>query len=287
VLAFTMVRDEASMLPRWIDHYGRSLGFAQLLIVDDGSTDGSTDSLPCSVIRVSPTTSWKPNWKRGRRRLVNSLAQAMLACYDTVIFTDVDEFLVPDPVRYSGLLDFLQRNGDDVIAPVAVNVLHDERSEPPLEPARPVLQQRSLVKFAPNMCKPSIKRVDAEWSPGFHGINARFRIRPDLLMLHLKYADAEQLRRSAAVRHALFKDSERGSKASAWSRETNELTTLLRSWTRTAGTSPPLEFDPYDLDAAKLVRRQGHTRQFRAIGSQLNAMSKQPLRTVPDRYRVV
>ena len=53
--AITMVRDERVMLPRWVAHYGSECGTDHLYVIDDSSTDGSTDDLPCSVIRI-------PSW---------------------------------------------------------------------------------------------------------------------------------------------------------------------------------------------------------------------------------
>ena len=43
------------MLPRWVAHYGRECGTDHLYVIDDNTSDGSTDDLPCSVIRI-------PSW---------------------------------------------------------------------------------------------------------------------------------------------------------------------------------------------------------------------------------
>ena len=44
--AITMARDEGPMLRRWVDHYGRELGADNLVVIDDNTSDGSTDGLP-------------------------------------------------------------------------------------------------------------------------------------------------------------------------------------------------------------------------------------------------
>lgn len=285
VFAFTMVKNETAMLPRWLAHYGRELGHERLLVIDDASTDGSTDKLPCPVIKLNGT--WRPGWTRGRRTMVCALAKSMLAGHDVVIFTDVDEFLVADPDRYTGLVDYLAWNTQPVIAPVAVNLLHDADVEPALDQTRLVTEQRSLVKFAPVMCKPSITRVAEEWSAGFHGIRHEYRIHPDLLMLHLKFSDVDELAHSSASRHGLFTESQRGHQGSSWSQEAEALAAQLREWTSPARKSRPQELDPYGLKTKRLVKQNSETGYFQAAGSQLLAMSSRPLRTLPERFRVV
>ena len=42
IAAVTMVRDEATFLPLWLNHYGAAFGPENLFVIDDGSTDGST-----------------------------------------------------------------------------------------------------------------------------------------------------------------------------------------------------------------------------------------------------
>ena len=42
------------MLPRWIAHYAAQVGMESLVVIDDNSTDGSTDDLPCTVVRIPP-----------------------------------------------------------------------------------------------------------------------------------------------------------------------------------------------------------------------------------------
>lgn len=52
VAALTMARDEAEMLPRWLDYYGGQFGSDNVMVIDDNSVDGSTSNLPCARFRV-------------------------------------------------------------------------------------------------------------------------------------------------------------------------------------------------------------------------------------------
>lgn len=277
-----MVRDEADMLPRWLAYYGDQVGPDNLVVLDDGTVDGSTDDLPCTVFRIPPAP-WKRDWAKTRVALANGFAQTLLAVYDAVVFTDVDEFLVPDPARYDGLRDYLGRSPHrDVVAPLAVNVLNAAGVEEPLDPHRPVLEQRRFVKVAPGMCKPLIKRVPVAWLEGFHGVTGdRFDIDPDLLMVHLKYYDEAVLRDVAEKRRRVHESEGRGGVASAWSVEAEELVELLRSWVADAGSAVPV-LEPRQVDVSDFVAAV--PRGFRARGRQLVAMQRRPLRRLPERY---
>lgn len=283
-VAITMARDEADMLPRWISYYGRQLGVDNLIVLDDNTVDGSTDDLPCTVHRLPPPP-WQTNWAQARRRVANGIADGLLACYDVVIFTDVDEFLVPDPDRHSGLLAYLSaRAARHVVAPLGVNVLHNPRLEPPLHADEPVFGQRRFVKFAPGMCKPLIKRIAAEWQAGLHGISAPFEIDRELWLLHLKFYDVDALATVAEHRHGLHEREGRGGSVSAWTQTSAELTSKLLEWTETpAGATVP-EFDPDEMDLSEVVGSSAPGR-FRVYGgTQLRAMDEQPLRRLPERF---
>ena len=184
VVVMTMARDESLMLPRWVRHYGDQVGVDHLVVLDDGTTDGSTDDLPCPVHRLPPLPG--KGYEGVRMRLLSGLADGFLAAYDVVVFVDVDEFLVPDPARHADLRSYLAARADrEVVAPTTLNVVHVPQVEEPLRPDEPVLAQRGFAKFTPIMCKPSVKRVPAAWRWASHGIEAPFAVDPELYMLHL------------------------------------------------------------------------------------------------------
>jgi hypothetical protein len=284
-VVMTMVRDEAFMLPRWVDYYGAQLGLESLLVLDDSSVDGSTQDLPCTTYRV-PAPPWKKGWAKTRAQLVNGLARGLLACNDVVIFTDVDEFLVPDPAVYAGLPDYLADRSDRrVVAPVALEVMHNARLEPALDPARPVLEQRAFVKFSPGMCKPLVKRTPRPWLPAFHAIQAPFEIDPALWMLHLKYADEDVLGTIAEQRRTVHEAEGRGHPRSFWPMGAEKLKGRLSAWTGSAdATAEVPELDVAELDLAGLVGRTNDG-SWKSRGNQVRSLEESPLRRLPERFR--
>jgi glycosyl transferase family 2 len=281
VAALTMSRDEGAMLSRWVAYYGGQLGMDNLLVIDDNSVDGSTEGLECDVWRL-PAPPWKQPWISTRRRIVNDLSRALLVCYDVVMVTDVDEFLVPDPALHAGLVDYVRSSNRNVVAPLAVNVLHNRRIEPALDPSRAVLEQRHFVKFAPGLCKPLIKRIPAEWMAGFHGIKAPFEVDRELLLLHMKYHDVDSMREVWDHRHRVHSEEKRGGARSEWPIGAEELTSRLSQWVETPSPYSVPEFDPHEVDLTGLIRRKPNG--FRVHGTSLKAMELYPLRRLPDRF---
>lgn len=266
------------MLARWVDHYGRQVGHENLIVFDDGSTDGSTDDLSCTVQHLPGFR--KGSFEPGRMGLASGVAHGLLGIYDVVIFTDVDEFLVPDPARYADLSDYLTRRPERVIAPFALNVVHHTGIEGPLISGKPILGQRAYAQFAPLMCKPSVKRVPADWMFASHGIKAPYVPDPGLFMLHMKFADVDLLRRQADRRNQLAKSVGRG-KGSSWGRSGEDLAGLLTTATASVGVDVE-EFDPTSVLPARLVREEAGV--HRAVGAgHIDNLRNQPLLRIPER----
>lgn len=281
VVVMTMVRDEGPMLERWVRHYAAQVGAENLVVLDDGSTDGSTDDLPCTVHRLPPMPGGR-DFEAARMELVSGLARGLLAVYDVVVLVDGDEFLIADPDRYEGLVDLLAARADrEVLAPVALNVVHHLDTEDGLDPGEPVLGQRRFAKFVPLMCKPAVKRVAAPWRFATHGIMAPFSVDPDLFLVHLKFFDHDWLQHVSDRRHELVRADGRASRSS-WSMDGSAMGELLRGFT--AGTDPDRvpEFDPRAVDLAAVVQRDGAAYRTSRPG-QLRAMETLPLVRVPER----
>jgi hypothetical protein len=279
MLVMTMVRDEAEMLPRWVRHYAGQVGQENLVVLDDGSTDGSTDGLGCTVHRLPSLPG--SGYERARMELLSGLAVGFLAVYDYVAFVDADEFLIADPLAYPDLPSFLAtRRGRDVLAPMTLNVVHVPSLEGSLRADEPVLGQRRFAKFTPIMCKPSIKRTPAAWRWASHGVEAPFEVDRELYMLHLKFADREALRRVAAHRRALVDADGRANKSN-WARGADDMVAALDSSVRDVDPDAVAEFDPAQVDLRSVVERRDGW--YRSTGrGQVAALRQEPLCRVPS-----
>lgn len=269
------------MLPRWVSYYRSQFGADNLVVLDDGSDDSSTDDPGCPVLRLPRRSDPDVPFAAYKARVANKLGACLLESYDYVMFTDVDEFIVADPRRYASLTDYITQHSDaEVIAPLGMNLLHVPPGEQPLERDRPLLAQRRHVKLVPRMCKPAIKRVPARWLSGTHGVARPFDIRSDLFLVHAKFADFDETLRMQRARHHEFTTRGSGSSAS-WRLDVDEVAARYAGWVATPEGRPPAVADFDRVNTAGVVRTQPDG-TYCCTGGQLTAMERGDLLQLPE-----
>jgi hypothetical protein len=189
----TMAYNERVNLPIWIGHYYRTAPSATLFVVDHGSDDGSTAALGPGITRI-PLPRDELD-EHHRTFFINCLQQGLLRYYEIVIYTDCDEFLVPDPAKSNALDAYLRDQPYSYAVPIGINVLHIPDREPEIDFTRRLLRQREYGQFQSSMCKPLVTRVQLVWAPGFHACDRPPNIDKNLYLFHIKQID-----RNAALR---------------------------------------------------------------------------------------
>ena len=116
----------------------------------------------------------------------------------TFFYTDCDEILVPDPRKYGGIVDYCEKARADYITSIGIDLLQKASEEAALDPAQPVLQQRSYGHYSSAMNKPNLTSTRVTWWPGFHSreLPAKFG---DLFLFHLRYVDVTQMLQRLAI----------------------------------------------------------------------------------------
>ena len=74
-------------------------------MIDDNSADGSTDDLPCPVLRIPYLR--KQGFEPARMGLLAGISAGLLEAYDAVMFCDADEFVVAEPRTHESLRHFV------------------------------------------------------------------------------------------------------------------------------------------------------------------------------------
>lgn len=183
VAALTMVYNEPLWARVWVRHYSRQVGAENCLVLDHGSTDGSTSGLGVAVERVRRSALDEDR----RATVVSDCVAALLRGFDAVVHSDADELLVADPERYADLRAYAAE-APEVVTAVGLDLQHLPDEEAALDASRPVGEQRRWVRFSGAMCKPALVRRAVRWGPGFHGCDA-WRVPGPLYLVHLRYAD--------------------------------------------------------------------------------------------------
>jgi hypothetical protein len=204
VAAVTMVYNEIEYLPIWLRHYGRHVGPENCFVVDHGSEDGSTNAIgQANRVRI-PRSPYDPF----KQSFFNSdFCSSLLHWYDWVIYSDVDELMLPDPRVASTLREYCLRDLPEVVNAIGLNTIHVPDREPDIDLARPISEQRSYVFINSSMCKPLLIRRPVRWSPGSHSADAPVHF-DHLYMFHQRWFDLNSgMRRLQRTR------------AMAWARE--------------------------------------------------------------------
>jgi hypothetical protein len=207
ICAITNVYNEAFNLPIWLSHYGAQVGIQNCIVVDHGSDDGSTDDLlGASRINI-PRTTFNDHV---RARLISGLANAMLQTYDAVIYTDCDEILVADPLKFANLVEFAGAMKGPCATAIGLNLVHNIAFEGAIEHGSGILKQRGYAHFVSPMCKTLMVRKSVTWGGGFHSCSLAPTF-SDLFLFHLRWVDlGECLRRLTLTRNIGFSDNVAG-----------------------------------------------------------------------------
>jgi hypothetical protein len=126
--------------------------------------------------------------------------------YKCVIFSDTDEFIVPNPAKYPGglkeyLKAFIADKGKQYMRVKAYELGHmaygngtKESQEPPLDWSKSILSQRQYYVEDGAYNKPLLTKIPLVYRPGFHKVfNYRQNIPTDedLVMFHIRSMDQD------------------------------------------------------------------------------------------------
>lgn len=178
--------NEHFFFPIWRRYYESQVPGEHIYVFDHGSDQDFAAGLDgLNHIRM-PRDSYDPGQVS---RFLTFTHRALLEFYDYVIIVDADEFIVADPKKYDGLVDFCTRANPEHCSPIGLTVPHIDGLQDALDVNRPVLEQRPYAFFVPHMCKPTVSRVPIVFTAATHRSDRPPVIQDDLFLLHLKYVD--------------------------------------------------------------------------------------------------
>jgi hypothetical protein len=194
--ALTMVHNEAVFFPIWLRYYSRFFAPTDIHVLDNETTDGSTDGdgfvrVPVSHGMVDMT------WML---QTVEAYQHLLMDRYDAVLVTDVDEIVAPDP-EWGTLGEYIDRFDEPWVNCLGYEILHLKHVEPPYRPDRPVLDQRGYWFANDGYDKPALATEPMTWKPGFHHrADDDFSLDPDLRLIHLHRMDYDICRERHRLR---------------------------------------------------------------------------------------
>jgi hypothetical protein len=183
-----------SFIEKWIDHYSRQVGIEHLYVVSHGQNDFHRKVCSSANHLVVPR-KFDKSFDLRRRSLLDHLSNGLLEAYDTVIVTDVDEFIVVNPDLNLSLAEYLLGRREAVLCPIGFNVVPVEVGRAIDWGAR-ILDQAPLAFYSPAFCKPVLKKKPCQNGPGGHSlVGSGFFVDPNLVLFHLKFVDSRLAKR--------------------------------------------------------------------------------------------
>ncbi|WP_287018326.1 glycosyltransferase family 2 protein [Cycloclasticus sp.] len=192
VAAITTARNDPMFIEKWVRYYGDQFGRKNLYIF----LDGHDQDLPKGAAEVNrlflPHTPLnRVPADRRRARLMSDFARGLFRYYDSVIVTDVDEFLIVDPDLNIPLPEYLlQIKKKASVSALGLDVGQHLETEDALDVTRPFLGQRKYAHLSSRYTKPSIAFRPVTWGSGMHRIKGKnFSIDPNLFLFHFGMLD--------------------------------------------------------------------------------------------------
>ncbi|CUH83244.1 hypothetical protein [Thalassovita mediterranea] len=189
----TMVWRDYWLLKKWISHNEQWVPRRQLYVINHGG-DPKIDEIAegCSIIHA-PRDELTPRLDRQRWDLLGAVTNGLLAFYDRVVCSDVDEFLL-----YLGkegdLLSHLEAAGTEgnAIAPIGLNIMPSNN----FDPDQPLLVQHPNAMVHPKYTKPCIAHSRVVYTVGGHGLQrGDYVIDAKIGLAHLHYVTPDYQKR--------------------------------------------------------------------------------------------
>jgi hypothetical protein len=188
---FVMVQDEKIFLPIWLKYYSRYIDGSDIYVFDHRTTDGSVEEcariFKFNIIKLDYPYSFDHPWFQFVARTMQA---KLLKYYEYVIFTDIDEIILADINKYSGLDDYINILDMDYVRCFGYEVIHFKDKEKPFDSNKPVLEQRKYWYHNLYYDKTLISRKPLFWRIGFHTVTKiKSNMDNDLLLIHIHKLD--------------------------------------------------------------------------------------------------
>ena len=207
--AITRVRDNMVMLELWLSYYSRYFNDLYVITYGELGADKLLEKYKFTILQQLDEDIDSGGLHSIKSlNLISETQKKLLRDHDWVLYSDVDEFVVPDP-KYKDLKDFMLKSGEKQTFCEGYEIYQDEE-EGGIDYSKPILQQRKYWVKDENGSynKPLLSRIGSKWTHGFHKLKdmtddeAKAIRDTGLYLLHLRDIDKEN------TIHVSFKRSE-------------------------------------------------------------------------------
>jgi hypothetical protein len=169
--------------PIWHAYYGSQFGARNIYVFTY-----APNALAFEGVEIGGLQLISDNYNDDlRKEAITAFVCQLLESYEVVIRVDVDEFLVPDPLKCGSLAERLENWSGTHITACGFDIFQTP-GEAPLDFQQPLLAQRRIAYALTALNKTCVTRVPVKWNRGFHycSLPPQFA---DVYLLHTKRAD--------------------------------------------------------------------------------------------------
>jgi hypothetical protein len=134
-------------------------------------------------------------------RMINERLPELLKRYDVAVVASIDDFLVPNPEKYTNLADYLDRLDKPIVRNIGYNIMTAQGDEP-LDLSKKITDQRHVWFRDVDYDRPCVTKIPVKYQNGWHHCDIKVEKDPDLYLLHLRDANLDVLHRLAPERYA-------------------------------------------------------------------------------------
>lgn len=188
----TMVYNDEFFLDVWLRHYRKYVPAENIFIVTHGPQPyAHTMGEGCNIIEIERDPR-NPRLDQDRFAYLSQFCSDLTKRFDRVIWNDVDEIIVLDPLYGDDLVGYIESIPAEkqVITPMGLEIVHRTDLECDYDYNRGMFAQRRFVRFNGWYTKPNITGVPIIWGPDGHGSSHdKIHLDERLYTFHLKWFD--------------------------------------------------------------------------------------------------
>ncbi len=189
---FVMVQNEKVFLPIWLKYYSKYFDGDDIFVFDHRSTDDSIEESQKTFkfrhLRLGYPFSFDHQWFQ---YVEENTYVKLLESYEYVLFTDVDEIIMADSNKYSGLDDYINKQKADRVRCLGYDLINVKDKEADFDSNETVLSQRKYWYRTKLYDKTLLSKIPLKLTIGNHTLSGFRQPKQDkdLLLIHLHKLD--------------------------------------------------------------------------------------------------
>ncbi len=188
----TMVYDDAVFLDIWVRYYASFTARENLHIITHGDQPYVHEIAKGCHIQTLERDPLNPRLDQDRFAFINAYCSKLTEVHDRVIYNDVDEIVVLDPLKGADLVAYIRALPRQyrVVTPLGLEIIHRIDLESDYDFTRHMLSQRRFIRVNGWYTKPCIINTPIIWGPDGHGSSHNsIHLDDNLYLFHLKWFD--------------------------------------------------------------------------------------------------